>query len=212
MEEKKSIIKNFLIIIIVLIFIILAILFSNKEYSEFEYTNILINNELINNELINNVNERDEILNTIKVYVTGEVKHQGVIELEEGARIEDAIIIAGGITELADLTQVNLAYCLEDEQKLYIPSINDKNEIEYISEENGENVIENTKKKNDKVNINTSGVEELCTLSGVGESLAKKIIDYREENGKFKTIEDLKNVSGIGEKKYESLKEKITVK
>lgn len=212
MEEKKSIIKKFLIISVILIFSIIIILFNNKETSELEYSNILISEENINTNEEKNEIDKKEISNRIKVYVTGEVKHQGVIELDEGARIEDAIIIAGGITEFADLSQVNLAYCLEDEQKLYIPSINDKNEVEYISEENGQNVIENPKKKNGKININTSGIDELCTLTGVGESLAQRIINYREENGKFKECEELKNVSGIGDKKYESLKEQVTVK
>lgn len=209
MEDKKSIIKKFLILLSILTVIIIAILFSNKESEEFEYTDIIVSNESKSASSM----EEEKIPNIIKVYVTGEVRNQGVIELNEGARIEDAIIVAGGITELADLTDVNLAYCLEDEQKLYIPSINDnKNEIEYLTEENGENVIQTTNKKSNKININTSGIDELCTLSGVGEALAQKIIDYREENGKFKSIEDLKNVSGIGEKKYESLKEHITVK
>ena len=93
-----------------------------------------------------------------------------------------------------------------------IPNIGE-NEVEYISTENGDNVIEKTPNSNNsKVNINTGGVEELKALPGVGDLLAQKIIDYREENGKFKTIDDLKNVSGIGDKKFESMKEYVSVK
>ena len=148
----------------------------------------------------------------IKVYVTGAVNFPGVIELEEGARIQDAINLAGGAKEDANLEKVNLAYCLEDGQKLYIPNIGE-NEVEYISTENGDNVIEkNPNSNNSKVNINTGGVEELKALPGVGDLLAQKIIDYREENGKFKTIDELKNVSGIGDKKFESMKEYVSVK
>lgn len=148
----------------------------------------------------------------IKVYVTGAVNFPGVIELEEGARIQDAIKLAGGAKEDANLEKVNLAYCLEDGQKLYIPNIGE-NEVEYISTENGDNVIEkNPNSNNSKVNINTGGVEELKALPGVGDLLAQKIIDYREENGKFKTVDDLKNVSGIGDKKFESMKEYVSVK
>lgn len=148
----------------------------------------------------------------IKVYVTGAVNSPGVIELEEGARIQDAINLAGGTKEEANLENVNLAYCLEDGQKLYIPNINEK-EVEYISTENGDNVIEKTPDSNNfKVNINTGGVEELKTLPGVGDSLAQKIINYRNENGKFKTVDDLKNVSGIGEKKFESMKKYVKIK
>lgn len=120
--------------------------------------------------------------------------------------------MAGGTKEDANLEEVNLAYCLEDGQKLYIPNVNES-KVEYISTENGENVIEGSQNSNNsKVNVNTGGIEELKNLPGVGESLAQKIIAYREENGKFETVDDLKNVSGIGDKKFESMKEYVVVK
>ena len=147
----------------------------------------------------------------IKVHITGEVLNQGLIELEEGSRIDDAIKVAGNITEFADLSKVNLAYELSDGQKVYIPSIKDESE-EYISENAGENVIEDEDVKDGKININTADIDLLQTINGVGESLANKIIDYRKQNGKFKSIEDLKNVSGIGEKKFEDIKDKVIVK
>ena len=121
--------------------------------------------------------------------------------------------MSGGTTKLANLSLINLAYSLEDGEKLYIPSLNENFSEEYITKENAEGIIESTNSKsNSKVNINTGGINELSSLPGVGESLAQKIITYREQNGKFKKIEDLKNVSGIGDKKYESLKEYISVK
>ena len=147
----------------------------------------------------------------IKVHITGEVLNQGLIELEEGSRIDDAIKVAGNITEFADLSKVNLAYELSDGQKVYIPSIKDESE-EYISENAGENVIEDEDVKDGKININTADIDLLQTINGVGESLANKIIDYRKQNGKFKSIDDLKNVSGIGEKKFEDIKDKVIVK
>lgn len=147
------------------------------------------------------------------MYVTGQVNNPGVIELEYNSRIEDAINLAGGITNLANLEEVNLAYCLEDGQKLYIPSINDKKDKEYLITENGEEVIEsNNKNAKGKININKGNIEELQSLPGVGEALAQRIITYREQNGKFNVIEELKNVSGIGEKKFENLKEYIDIK
>ena len=211
MRENKKIVKNLFIIFVIIFIIIVALIYYKKSTEEFIYSNIIIDNEIEGN-VLNEVKGETEEIEKIKVYVTGEVKRPGVIELNSGARIEDAIKIAGGITEFADLSKVNLAYCLEDEQKLYIPNINEKHESEYITIENGEDILETTNSKNSKVNINTSGIEELCTLSGVGEALAQRIIDYRTQNGKFKTIEDLKNVSGIGEKKFESLKEYVTIK
>ena len=134
-----------------------------------------------------------------------------MIELKEGDRIDDAIKKAGGITDKADLSKVNLAYELLDGQKVYIPSINDNKE-EYLFIDAGENVLEDENVQNGKININTADSSLLQTINGVGESLAGKIIDYREKNGKFKNIEDLKNVSGVGDKKFEDLKDKIIVK
>ncbi len=112
---------------------------------------------------------------------------------------------------MADLSKVNLAYELNDGEKIYIPNVNDEIE-EYISIGNGEGILENSERTNKAININNATIEELSELPGVGESLAKRIFDYREENGKFKSIDDLKNVSGIGDKKFENLKEYIVVK
>ena len=152
----------------------------------------------------------DEKGNTkIKVYITGEVKNQGVIELEEGDRIADAIEKAGGQTEQASLKNVNLAYQLEDGQKIYIPNVND-NETEII-DDGASGVVDDTTNQT-VVNINKADETELQSLNGIGESLATSIVQYRKENGKFETIEDLKNVPGIGDSKFENIKEYIKVK
>jgi len=153
------------------------------------------------------IEEEQEII----IHVTGAVKNQGIIESKKGARISDVINLAGGTTEEADLTKINLAYEVEDGQKIYVPSINDEVETETVTQEAGENVLEDNKKRN-KVNINTASQTELETLNGVGPSTALKIINYREENGSFKKIEDVKNVPGIGETKFEDLKESICIK
>ena len=157
-------------------------------------------------------NETQEVEEKIKVYVTGEVVNPGVIELNVGDRIEDAIKAAGGTTDSANLEKVNLAYKLEDGQKPYIPNINEKEEVVILSTENGENVVKDVEKSNGKIDINNAKIDKLCEIPGVGETLAKRIVDYRDQNGKFKNIEDLKNVSGIGEKKFESIKEYIALK
>ena len=155
--------------------------------------------------------KEDENNNTnIKVYITGEVKNQGVIELEEGARIADAIEKAGGKTEQANLKNVNLAYQLEDGQKIYIPNINDI-ETEVI-DDGASGIVGDTTAAQGIININKADENELQSLNGIGESLASSIVEYRKENGKFETIEDLKNVPGIGESKFENIKEYIKVK
>ncbi len=205
--QKKVKSKNKLLIkvaIVIIFVIIIGIGFIKNKIDENSYNKIYENLELEN---ITNVNQNmenaeesfEEQENKMKVYVTGAVNNPGVLELNEGSRIEDAINLAGGVRDNANLEEVNLAYCLEDGQKLYIPNVNEK-EVEYLSTENGDKVIEGDENSDTlKVNINTGGVEELKKLPGVGEALAQKIIDYRNENGKFKTVEDLKNVSGIGE-------------
>lgn len=159
---------------------------------------------------IENETEDEKDNTKIKVYITGEVKNQGVIELEEGDRIADAIEKAGGQTEQASLKNVNLAYQLEDGQKIYIPNINDT-ETEII-DDGASGVVDNATIKQTVVNINKADEKELQSLNGIGESLATSIVQYRKENGKFETIEDLKNVPGIGDSKFENIKEYIKVK
>lgn len=159
---------------------------------------------------IENETEDEKDNTKIKVYITGEVKNQGVIELEEGDRIADAIEKAGGQTEQASLKNVNLAYQLEDGQKIYIPSINDT-ETEII-DDGASGVVDDATIKQTVVNINKADEKELQSLNGIGESLATSIVQYRKENGNFETIEDLKNVPGIGDSKFENIKEYIKAK
>lgn len=132
-----------------------------------------------------------------------------------GARIKDAIESAGGLTENADLSKVNLAYSLSDGCKLRIPSVNENNEnennLKIIETGSGNNVI-SEEKNAQKININTATQSELESLTGVGPSIAVKILEYRKKNGKFKKIQDIQNVSGIGEEKYNGFKEEICVK
>ena len=198
-ENNKKIIVYILIGIVVVIGAIKLI--------DIYYQN---NNEKITiQNVLTTEDEPEKIENeTIKVYVTGEVKNQGVIELEQGSRIVDAIEKAGGQTEEANLKNVNLAYELEDGQKIYIPNKSEENTNEITDD--GITGIDS--KENDTIDINKADEKELQELNGIGESLASSIIKYREENGKFKNIEDLKNVPGIGESKFSNIKEKIKVK
>ena len=168
--------------------------------------------------------------NKIIVHISGEVKNQGVVELEENSRVNDAIEKAGGVTENAYMKDINLAYKLEDGMKIYIPSreevensknngtsvnggVSSSNEYySYGENTNGSSNVNSKKdESNKKVNINTANKEELDTLPGIGEATAGKIIDYRNKNGKFKTKEEIKEVSGIGDSKYEQIKDLIEI-
>jgi len=203
--------KQKIIIIVIATFMLLFIGFyiikkaNNSEYIELETQDYEVTeSSSINEEII----EEQEII----IHVTGAVKNQGIVQVEEGARISDVIDIAGGITNEADLSKINLAYEVEDGQKIYVPNVNDETNIESITEEAGENVLEDNNSNSSKVNINTASQTELETLNGVGPSTALKIINYREENGEFNKIEDIKNVPGIGDVKFENLKDSICVK
>ena len=148
-----------------------------------------------------------EELNKIKVYITGAVRYPGVIEVKEGCRLIDVIELAGGISDDADTTRINLALKVEDEGMYLIPKIGEE-----IDNGGFTNVLGDFSQGTDKIDINKASQEELETLYGIGPAKAKAIIDYREENGPFKQIEDLKNVSGIGAKTFEKLKDSIIVK
>lgn len=162
---------------------------------------------------------------TIKVHVSGSVQNQGVIELDENSRIVDAIEKAGGVSSDAYIDKINLAYVVEDGMKLYIPNVEEKEKVEKSKEESGLNGIvneetdgyiiypekESSQSKDVKVNINTATQTVLETLPGIGPSIALKIINYRADNGKFESVDEIKGVSGIGENKFEQIKGLICI-
>lgn len=154
----------------------------------------------------------------IFVHIAGCVQKEGMLELSSNSRIADAIEKAGGLTQEADLSDINLAYLLEDGMKIYIPNQNERQENNEKTknipkEENTPSMqIQDTNTKQDVININTATQEELDTLPGIGPATATKIIEYRKEKGKFKQKEEIKEVSGIGEAKYEKIKEYISIK
>lgn len=196
-----------------------------------EKTKNLHNTTLENNENIKNKETNKTNKNKIVIYIIGEVKQEGVYELDEDSRISDAIEKAGGTKENADLSQINLAYKIEDGMRIYIPKkgklVQDKEKIEDKTQEvvTGKstditnttsvntNLSTNKKSKTDieKINLNKATQTELETLPGIGPSTAEKIIEYRKENGNFKNIEDIMNVNGIGESKYSKIRDLINV-
>ena len=206
---------------IICILIVIGI-FLYKRTQDTDYSMLMLEPEEEAKE--NNIEqEQEKRENKIKVHVAGYVEEEGMVELAEGARIADALEAAGGATLEADLSRVNLAYVLQDGQKIYIPSIleveeEEAEEEEYITEGSGGVILEEEEgeeeKNNEaegKVNINTATQTELETLNGIGPSTASKIIEYCKQNGNFQSIEEIQNVSGIGDSKYESIKDDICV-
>ena len=225
---------------IVIIIGILAIIlvgwkiYDSKNFKEINSNEIMVSSSNDDKkEIGENEDEEGEMM---AVHITGEVKNPGVVRVKEGSRIQDIIEEAGGLTENADITDVNLAYVVEDGMKVRIPSNDDENlkknnsgktdddeeksqielaKNEYITQDSGKGVIvsdEGIDTSSSIVNINTATQTELEELPGIGPSLASRIVEHRNQNGKFKTIEDIKNVTGIGDSKFEKIKDLIKVK
>lgn len=151
--------------------------------------------------------EENKNSSEIVVYVNGAVVSPGVYRLESGDRIYQAIDKAGGLTSQAETDDINMAETLVDAQNIHIMT---KKEYEAKSKVNNEGAGAKSE-DSDLVNINTAGEDELMKLTGIGETKAKAIIAYREEKGRFSNIEDIKNVSGIGESTFLNIKLQITV-
>lgn len=175
----------------------IATLESNDEYTTTEIAATGSSNDIANKPTTEFVK--------LCVYVCGCVMNPGVYELSENMRIYQAIEMAGGMTEDADCNYLNMAECLIDGQKIYVPNIN-----ENLSNEVSPQALENS--SSTLVNINSAAKEQLMTLPGIGESKAEDIILYRTTNGKFETIEDIKKISGIKDAAFSKIKDLIVVK
>ena len=191
-EKRNRIMTISIIICMAIVFIIIKII--DIHYKKNDRQNINISKYI---EYEEEKSEGTE--DKIKVYITGEVKNQGVIELDAGSRIVDAIEKAGGQTEQANIQNVNL-------NNSEIQADNQE-----IIDDSPDGIVEQESKEQ-TININKADIIELQKLPGIGESLATAIIKYREENGYFQNPEDLKQVPGIGESKYDSIKESIKIK
>lgn len=217
--NKKNKILLIVIVAIVAIISYYFIFDRKEEWLNNQEQNLEIKEEIKTNDQIeNNSNEQQlEKNENIIVHVSGAVNKEGIVELKNNSRIIDAIDKAGGLKDEADITNINLAYIIEDGMKIHIPSKEEK-ESTIIVESNIDsgtveqsNEIKSNNNKKLKININTATKTDLETLPGIGESTALKIIEYRKKKGKFKLIEDIKQVNGIGENKFNKIKELITV-
>lgn len=150
--------------------------------------------------------ERAETM--IYVDIKGAVKVPGIYQLKNQQRIWDALALAGGVSEEADTTQVNYAQKVKDQMIIYVPK---KGELVPQSLETLQESAPAQQNQEEKINLNTATEAELQTISGIGAKKAQEIIRFRDEQGPFKTVEELKNVPGIGEKTVERLKDMLTV-
>ena len=205
-KQKLFVIVGAILALVIIIFYYFIQMGGDEEQNEIDMS-------------VENVKSDETSEEKIIVHITGAVNNEGIAEVNEGARLNDVIAAAGGLREDADLNNVNLAYAVEDGQKIYIPSkedakMNEYNEEDLVTTDAGKGVIKDNDSSDGSgslININSANRDRLTEIPGVGEATAEKIIMYREENGKFKNIEDIKNVSGIGDKKFEAIKSYICV-
>ena len=198
-------------VVVLILLLVLYLVNDNKESKD----NIVLN-----------ITEKITTKQTESFYVDvkGSVKKPGVYKFKKGKRVYDAIEEAGGLKKNANTSNINLAKKLTSEMVIYVYdnseiknndslSCNNICNIEVIEVNNciENNDTNNKESSNALVNINTATIEELLTLTGIGESKAKSIIEYRSTNGSFKAIEEIKNVSGIGEALFNKIKDKITI-
>ncbi len=184
------------------------------------YTLIHNSNKEVKGNVINNENKTSN--EYIYVDVKGSVSNPGVYKLKSDSRVVDAITEAGGITESANTRFINLSKLLNDGDVIVVYSSEEidnakKEKIIYIDtpcvceEVKNDACYKEESVSSDKVNINTASIDELKSLTGIGDAKASAIIKYRSENGNFKSIDDIKNVSGISESVYNKIKENITI-
>ena len=166
-----------------------------KRFILFIILSLLLSSCTNTNELNYDFEENIETTEYILIDLRGEVKYPGIYKVKEGSLIIDVVRLAGGFTESANIDNINLVNEVSKNMKLVIPSIDN------TTSSNLDNLI----------NLNMATIAELMTLPKIGEAKAKAIISYREENGGFKSIDELKNISGIGDALYEAIKTYVTV-
>jgi len=218
-ENMKKIYENKKIIliiggIVILILSLVLYLFNDNKKTE---------DDIALNITIENITSKKEIKERFYVDVKGSVKKPGVYEFKENDRVIDAIKMAGGLKKNANTDNINLSEKLKGEMVIYVYSDSEVKkgtkalscdticQTKVIEVNNCVPDVTTKVINNELININTASITELQTLTGIGESKAKNIIDYRETNGSFKKVEEIKNISGIGDALFEKIKDKITV-
>lgn len=191
---KKS---SFFIVVGIFVIVFLFLTREKEQINQGDLTAVTYPEEDNDTEADNNEGE-------VIVDIKGEINQPGVYELDSNARIMDVVDLASGFTDEADETAVNLAQKVHDEMIIIVPA----------QLEDGVNADDGTVSSgtmNEKIRLNYATQEEIETLSGIGPSKAQAIIQYREENGFFQSVEDLLNISGIGEKTLEDIRDDIQI-
>lgn len=217
---RKQIIIGIIATIIIISLVVFTIISINKNKDK--------NKEDIVVEKKITKKEDKKVEEELKVDIKGQVINPGIYSLKANSRVIDVIAAAGGLTGEADTSVLNLSKKIKDEMVIIVYSreeVIDFHKTKEIEKQVEEKCVQKDEEslKNDaciisdnevaktgKISINTASIEELMTLTGIGEAKAKDIISYREKNGPFKTIEDIKNVSGIGDSVFAKIKENIT--
>ena len=210
-NEKKTTVLLIAGSIVVLLF-----LYVSGQYNQQPQGNLLVEDEFTSNfsdpvvpDDNLEVSDQDEDKNSIIVHIVGEVRLPGVYELEEGARVVDAVEKAGGETVKAGTDHINLAAKIYDGQKVVIPA--QKKSEKFKTTENNLKAGDGFQNSEDgKTNLNRAGITELKELTGIGEVRARAIVEYREENGPFRKIEQLTEVKGIGQGILSTIEEELT--
>ncbi|MCI8383586.1 MAG: hypothetical protein HFJ33_01745 [Clostridia bacterium] len=222
-NKKQKIILGILITIVIAFICYYVYAKEEESMTEFDLQDNMEASEIQSNEETKQQEEKYSD-DRIVIHVSGAVNKEGIVELKVNSRISDAIDQAGGIREDASIEEINLAYKLEDGMKIHIPTKQEKQQKEITNQTNISEVTttsgimesnkteEKTERKGTtKVNINTATQTQLETLPGIGPSTAIKIMTYRKEKGKFSKIEEIKEVNGIGDSKYDKIKDFICI-
>lgn len=195
-------------VIFVIVLLIFYINDGKNELNKNQDENIFVEDS---SSEADNINENNNTLEekTIVVEIKGEINKPAVYRLKEGTIIEELINEAGGLSENADISKINRAKEVKDHECISIPN---KNEMVTQNASNGSNNSSNeiNSSRPDLINLNTATEEELQKLTGIGPAKSKDIISYREKNGEFKDIEEIKKVKGISDGTFEKIKESIT--
>ncbi len=217
---NKKLVVGIAILALIAICLCVYTLFLNSEAYSNTDDEIAISNVDESQESSNEAGEsggsdsNENASERIYVHVAGCVKNPGVYELDASSRANEAIEAAGGFTKTADTEAINLAESLSDGQQIIVPKKSSSSAAETSSTNstaNSQTSSSASQSSSELVNINTATSEQLQTLSGIGEAKAQKIIEYREQNGPFESVDSLTNVSGIGEKTLESLRPYICI-